>query len=195
MEIKKTYIGQCEHIDNCCITDSKCLKRFFHVTNPFNGDREIIIFCNDWIKLNAENKSHNNEDKYYWRDGYVDLITREIKKHFNILGSPYASSTHSISEYCISVVICEKPWVYVGIPLLDIIENYKKYKNYITRELFVNSMKRFFADIQYKKYKTRYKELIADVNRIGKNYHTQLDLEIAIDELITKTFEYLTKNK
>ena len=198
--MKKTYIGQCEHICNCCITDDECLKRYFHITNPYTGDLEILIFCNDWIKLEAQKVKLNDSDddyKFLGSNCGSRVVKKEILKHLNIVYNWQANyESKNISNYGMFVKICERPFVCTCIPLINLIENYKKNRTCRIRDMFIKGLRRFFSKIQYKKYKSRYEELIRDLNRIEKNrLLSNEESVLAIDELMVKTFEYIIKNK
>lgn len=196
--MKKTYIGQCEHLNNCCIIDDDCLKRYFHIKNPKTNEIEILIFCNDWLKLEIQKEKLNSdcEYKFYGNKDAIKVLEREFLKHLKLsnhyFNSPFESK--DISKFSVGFTICDRPFTHANILLIDIINIYKENPCYRTQEMFIEGMSKFFSNIQYKKYKTLYKELIYDLKRIKKNYYPKEEYKILVDELITKTFLYITKN-
>jgi hypothetical protein len=188
--MKKIYIGQCEHLCNCCITDEECLKRYFHIVNPKNHNVECLVFCNDYLKLNA---SKNNENNFTYKENVVDFIEKEILKYLNI-DKKYRPQTKSISNYNFSFMICEKPFLCIDISFKEAVEWYLESKNPFLLQKIKDEIIIFLNRLHFKKYKSKYQQLITLSNKLNsKVLMTYEEKEIILLELINETFKLTLK--
>ena len=148
------------------------------------------------MKFKKKKLNSDCEYKFYGNKDAIKVLEREFLKHLKLsnhyFNSPFESK--DISKFSVGFTICDRPFTHANILLIDIINIYKENPCYRTQEMFIEGMSKFFSNIQYKKYKTLYKELIYDLKRIKKNYYPKEEYKILVDELITKTFLYITKN-
>jgi hypothetical protein len=188
--MKKVYIGQCEHLYNCCITDDDCLKRYIHIVNPKNCNVECLVFCNDYLKLNA---AKNDENNFLYKENVLDFIEREILKYLNI-DKKYRPATTSISNYNFSFIICEKPFIHTYISFREAIEWYYESKNQFLLQKIKNEIIIYLDKLHYKKYKSKYQQLITLSNKLNHNVvMTYEKKEIILLELINETFKLTLK--
>jgi len=188
--MKKTYIGECEHLSNCCITDDECLKRYIHILNPKTNETECLVFCNDWLKLKSQQNSYEN---FSYKEKVVSLIENEILTYLNI-EKKHRGNTDSLSNYVFYVYVCERPFTSVGITFNEIIKWYFDNPTQQMANLIVEKIKCFLDNLHYKKYLSRYKSLITLSNKLKYNYNKSLEeKELIILELINETFKLTIK--
>lgn len=190
--MNKIYIGECEHLQpNCCILDDECLKRHFHIMNPRTNSTECLVFCNDYLKLKSQQKA----DNFSWKENVIEVIQKEIYNHIKI-EKKYRPSTYSLSDHYFSYYVCERPYTYVSVSFKEIIEWYFENPTRELLELIFEQIKSFLDRLYYKKYKSRYLELIRLCNKLTDRYGYPVEEKQSILlELITKTFELTIKNQ
>ena len=189
--MKKIYIGECEHLENCCITDDECLKRYIHIINPKKNNVECLVFCNDWLKLKAQQKSYEN---FTYKKNVVNVIENEILNYLNI-EKKYRENTKSLSNYVFSFYVCQRPFTHVSINFVEIIQWYFDNPTQDMANLIIENIKCFLDHLYYEKYKTKYKSLITLSNKLKYNYNKSLeDKELIILELINETFKLTIKD-
>ena len=188
--MKKVYIGQCEHLYNCCITDDDCLKRYIHIINPKNYNVECLVFCNDYLKLNASKIDENN---FTYTENVLNFIEKEIHKYLNI-EKKYRQQTKSILNYDFPFRICEKPFIHTYISFREAIEWYYESKNQFLLEKIKNEIIIFLNRLHYKKYKSKYQQIITLSNKLNfRHLMSNEEKEIILLELINETFKLTLK--
>lgn len=191
--MNKIYIGECEHLENCCITDDKCLKRYIRIYNPKTGYNETLVFCNDYLKLHAE---MYRKDYHYNKNQHVtSFIELEILKHLGLEEhrNRYASRVNIILNP-FPLIICERPRVYIYVSLYQMIEWYYQNKN--TSLLYDIGCKIdfFLNELKATKDLTSNKRIIMLNKRLKKVCSTSIEeKETALIELINDIFKITTK--
>jgi hypothetical protein len=191
--MKKTYIGQCEHLCNCHIEDDDCLKRYIHIINPKTNEVECLVFCNDYLKLNSQKKSYEN---FTSKEQIIKFIELEIFRYLKLENTNKIRGGNSISEYTFPFYILDRPFIYGYFSLQQLIEWYFDNPTQNMANLVREQICIFLDRLQYKKYKSKYKELITLSNKLKPNYLlNKEDKEIIILQLINETFKIIIKNQ
>jgi hypothetical protein len=190
--MKKTYIGQCEHLCNCHITDPECLKRYIHIVNPKTNQEECLVFCNDYLKLNASQNSHQNYD---YKQNVLRFIESEIFQYLDLKNEYRPIHGNSLSEYKFPFYISKRPYIYGYFSIKQLIEWYFDNQSQLMADLVRQEICKYLNNIRYVKYKTKYKSLITLSNKLKYNYNVSIEeKQNIILELINETFKLTIKN-
>jgi hypothetical protein len=192
--MKKIYIGECEHLENCCITDDECLKRHIHVINPRTNEVECLIFCNDYLKLNAQREQKYN---FSTKEAVLDFIEKKILEHLSIKEDKTTrfGCSNTLTGYRFPFYISQKPFVYCYLSIKDLLEFYNENPNYHMTNMLVEELGKFLRGLNYMKYKTKYNQLIVLSNKLKKYNIPKEEKESIIIELINETFKLTIKNQ
>jgi len=189
--MKKIYIGECEHLQNCHIEDKECLKRYIHIINPRTNEVECLIFCNDYLKLNSK----KDIDNFTYKEYVVELIEVEVLKYLKI-EKKYREPTKTLSNHYFNFYICNRPFINAEISFKELIEWYYDNPTHQMLELIKDELISFLDRLYYKKYKTKYNELIRMCNKLKlTNCISKEDKETILIELINETFKLIIKNQ
>lgn len=193
--MEKIYIGECEHlIRNCCIADDECLKRYVTIFNPKKSQTEVLVFCNDYLKLQAQKKDENHSYSHHTY-GVVDVIQSEIYKYLNFTFYHYRNFDNSLSSHRFYVTICKRPYTWKQFTFKEYIDLYfENQKNSHLKDV-CKQLNLYLEKVSFKKYKTRYKDIISLSNRIQKNFYSSEETNSLLLELVNKTFELTIKNQ
>jgi hypothetical protein len=193
--MKQIYIGECEHLENCCITDDACLKRYIHINNPKTGFVECLIFCNDYLKLKSQQEKYNNSlNNFCAKENVVKLIQNEIYKYLNINGNGRGWSSKNISSYIFGELVCDRPFTYIYIGINELITWYYENPNRHLLDTIRVRIVEFLDKLPSIASKNKYKQLIALSNKLSyQNTISNEEKEIILLELINETFKLTIK--
>lgn len=191
---------------NCLISngifDDKCIKRYFRVLDLNDFKHKYIGFCNEYLRLRIRKAQVEFEKKYYY-DSHVriakDVIENELKNYcVNKNYEEHCLFTNNVKDLLTSkihFVICENPFVYQVFSLQDAINLYLDfpYVSSIEKKIY-ETINNYLQNIQYIKYKTKYKKLIAMNNKISK-FILQDERETFMLELFTEILKFKINNK
>lgn len=187
------YIEQshCEHLDNYSGDLHSCqCKRYVTAINPKNNGSEKLVFCNEWFRLNVQEKCKTND--YYGLHQFVaaDLVRDMICKHFGI--TEYESFNFSNKSMKVGVVLCQRPFIYIHVSIRAAIDWYNLHHS---RNLFF-AIKDTILDWcnhneRYKKHKTNCDNIKRILNKI-KHFLRDDEHEVLLNELFLTILKITT---
>ena len=198
------------HKECCCYfaygtQDEDCKKRYYTITD-LDYNTTTLAVCNEYIRVRI-GEMRNSEESKYGRMYIVDQVIRgiiieEIKdlegfdlKHSFLGDWVYNSSNkYDLGDRNISIEICQRPSVYINFSIVNAIEYLKETSNYKLKKEVKHELKDYLSTIRYKKYKTRYSDIIRMINKLDNCYGEE-QTELAYNEIFLKILEYKIKNK
>jgi hypothetical protein len=95
--------------------------------------------------------------------------------------------SNELSSRNITIEICSRPFVFKSINLLDAIKLYLDNKSHTLKDALIREIHLYLSDIQYKKYKTKYKKTITLLKRFDNKWGDEKTL--ALNELFINILE------
>jgi hypothetical protein len=199
--MKLTYIGECEHIEICSITDEKCLKRYITIRNPKTGLSECLVFCNDYLKLKAQQHS-NSFDNYYGSKNIIYVVQLEIYKYLELTGNGRGNCSRNIANYYFTYLVCQRPYTYVYLRISDMIKWYYENPDVLLLRDISHKTQDFLNQLPTASSKASHRKLIALSRKIdlfngisrGKSRDEESQQSDLL-ELINEVFKFCIKNK
>jgi hypothetical protein len=151
------------------------------VSNPKTGRIEVLVFCNEWFRLNVQQKV--NEKSYYETHQYVaiDLIEKMILNHFDLRKHIPWGRYANINN--ISIDLCKRPYVYTYVNIRTAIEWYNLHES---RDLFLEIKDAILhwcgRNERFKKHKSNCARIKTILNKIHYEYDEH-EKEILFNEL------------
>ena len=177
--------------------DDNCRKRYFRVLDVFKGQHKYIGICNQHISLllSREQIKHKFKDCFEPRYTYQEIVESIINKYLFKTITEWRSSFHSNELYDkrICFTVCDRPLINTYVSVLDALEHVIKFRNHVIEEKLFAEIISYLQDNNiYKKYKTKYKECFAIINKIKRTYHEER--EVLVNELFIKIYELNIKS-
>lgn len=177
--------------------DEDCRKRWFLVNDVENSKFINIGICNQHLSLliNKEVMKHRNSWDANKRYIYSNIVEEIISNYIN-LGNTWGRNlnTNDLAEKSISFNICDRPFIYRNIKLLDCIELCLKNNSWELRNRISDFILNYLEDkTLYKKYKTKYKNTIILCKKLKRTYGKER--ENMINEIFINIIEMNTKQK
>ena len=180
--------SECACIYGHDVFSDKCLKRTYFILDPIKDDFKYLSICNELIRLKIAkekiNKTSFIKSRYYYEEVIEKIMLEHITK-FNY--SDRFKYSNELSERNITIEICSRPFVCKSINLLDAIKLYLDNKSHTLKDALIREIHLYLSDIQYKKYKTKYKKTIALLKRFDNKWGDEKTL--ALNELFINILE------
>lgn len=174
--------SHCEHLDNYTGDLRNCsCKRYLTVSNPKTGRIEVLVFCNEWFRLNVQQKV--NEKSYHETHQYVaiDLLEKMILKHFDLRKHIPWGRYANINN--ISIDLCKRPYVYTYVNIRTAIDWYNLHES---RDLFLEIKDAILhwcgRNERFKKHKSNCARIKTILNKIHYEYDEH-EKEMLFNEL------------
>ncbi len=185
----------CLWSDDCF--DEKCRKRWFRVRDIENINYKYIGICNQHLSLLINKEVLKNKHTWYADRKYIyrDVVSSIISNYINI-GTYYSRDLNSndLSNKTLSFNICDRPYIYRCMNLIDSIELYLKNDSYEIRDEIIKTIEYYFnSNHTYKKYKTKYKESLFLSRKLSRAYGKERDS--IINQIFINILEMNVKNR
>jgi hypothetical protein len=180
--------SECACIYGHDVFSDKCLKRTYFILDPIKDDYKYLSICNELIRLKIA-KEKTKETSYFTnRRYYEDVIESVILEHITKFNySNRFQYSNELSSRSVTIVICSRPFVCKSINLLDAIKLYLDNKSHTLKDALIREIHLYLSDIQYKKYKTKYKKTITLLKRFDNKWGDEKTL--ALNELFINILE------
>lgn len=199
--MKKILHTECDCLFAKDIFDSECRKRWFHVNDLENNEFKYIGICNQHLSLliNKEVMKHRRTWDANRRRIYTDIVKEIISNYINTSTSDVNiwgknKNYNDLTSKSIVFNICDRPYIFRDIKLVDCIELYLKNGSWLLRDKIVDVILGYLdSNTLYKKYKTKYKNIIVLCKRLQRTYGKER--ENIINEILTNILELQTKSQ
>lgn len=193
---------ECDCLISNGVFDSRCRKRYFRVLDLNDFNHKYIGFCNEYLRLKIREEQIKLEKKYHFDCGRriaEDVIESEILKYCENKKyerqCSFNNNGRDLLTNKINFVICEKPFITQTLSLQDAITLYLDFPYVSTIEdKIYYSIKNYLDNIQYIKYKTKYKKLIQMNNKVNK-FMLKNERETFMLELFMEILNFKISNK
>ncbi len=200
--MNKIYVGQCEHLENCCISDDACLKRYLHILNPKTGEVDVLVFCNDYLKLKIQDVDKGEYWLYSDKRYAVLLIQKEIDRHLKLAGLALHQNdrrlshySDSITKYAICFEVSNRPFAYVDLTFKTLVGWYYESPSNYLLEFIRKELVDFLDKTTTLKSKSKHKALITLTNKLSSRKGLTLaQRESILLEIINELFIITSKN-
>jgi len=206
-KVEVMYHEKCCCLDADGIRDNKCLKRYY-IIYDFKKDINIQLYvCNETIRLmmNNEMKKDQKIDRsyyYYPKEKsffYEKAIMNIIREHiyFNSEYSIYRSSmSNDLFDKYVPVQVCDRPRLYNHIPITKALDYIFEDGYHSLTEDVLRVILEYMKNITYKKYKTRYQNVLSKVKKLNRNiFLKDEERQIIINEIMLEVFKTKVKLK
>jgi hypothetical protein len=183
MEYPIKYIGECEHLENFGndVKHTRCKKRYYNVFNPQIGDRYIIAFCNDYLKLHMQERFANKW--FYDSRSCQNQIESLIVRALNLQAHHYYLTRSYPVIHNVWIVVCKRPNTYIQVSFKTCIQWYLHNKSFELWEMMTKPLNDFIRQNQrYKKYKGLCEKLQHMIKQVPKKYME--DVEPLINDIL-----------
>lgn len=197
-DIETIYHGKCEHFDCNNIRSRLCIKRYYFPYNLRTGKQFKLAICNEFIKLKFHEFYGKIKDSSYRSRAYdlhvKEIITQSILEASGCFNEATYLIGREFDDNIIYVDICFKPKVRFAVNIIEGLELYLNGHRALAPELNYK-LRRWVDEIyQYKKYKTKYSEIIRLIKKISIYGKVEGENEI-INDIFIKILELKTKTK
>ena len=193
---KRIIHTECDCLWSKDVFDDKCRKRWFLVNDIELGEFKYIGVCNQHLSLLINDKFIKDESWVKNRATIYEKVVEDIISKYINIGSIWSTNfnDNDLVNKTISFTICERPYIFRRISLLDSIELYFKNNSWQLRDKIISRIKEYLENENiYKKYKTKYKQSLALCNKLKKTYGDEK--ENIINEILINILEMNIKNK
>ncbi len=189
------------HNECCClfaegVRDIKCIKRYYNVADYDNDKFKTIAICNELVRVKVREFIYRKGDNSYIKQYVVsDIIESIIQENINIQSTVkrwhyYGNDLFDATLY---VSVVERPNIYRTFSLKEALDLYLNGNNMISQPLLY-AVENYLNNIIYKKYKTKYADLIRIIKKLRKSYGEQrtlltTELFVNIHKLNIKNYE------
>jgi hypothetical protein len=166
--------------------DKCCAKRFLKIFNPVNGKHEYLVFCNEWLKLKAQEKEHS-EDNYILyelsrRNFALEIIDELVFKHIG-LNPIRRSNQKSYFDHC-SITVCDRPFIAVNIHIETAFEIYHSTRRIEILNAINHVISRWInRNERFKKYKSSCEQITRILKNI-RHYRQPEEREVILNDLL-----------
>ena len=183
----KLYLDECMclyNTSNKC--DENCIKKTFKLTD-LDGIEKTLFICQSYLRYKIqEYKLKMRNDYYFNKWDAKDIISKIIINSLNLEKYEYSScsklfnTNNDLINRLFAIQVCKRPATYIYLNINEYIE--KAYKNREIANSLVEQLRCYFNENNFQKYKSKYKKVIACLNRINSNsylindYHLESDI-------------------
>lgn len=195
---KIIYHDECACLFANNVRDKECLNRYYKLYDVESNSFLTVVICNELIRLLVSKGLNKSKDYYFSsakdRVQLVECILKDIfKKYIKLDSDDHYTYSNDLFDSRISIIISQRPYIYRYLNFKHAIQLYLNNNNNLIREDIINTIHYYMDKMQYKKYKTRYKDVKILTNKIKYTYGE--DKKILINELFTKLLELQIKEK
>lgn len=180
--MEHTKKSHCEHLDNYSGELDSCpCKRYLVAVNPMNNRPQKFIFCNEWFRLNIQEKCSANQYYAMHKFAAIDLVRDMICNHFEI--TEYERFNFNSKAMKVGLVLCERPFIHIHVSIRTAVEWYKIQHS---RDLIFSIQDSVLdwcnRNERYKKHKSNCATIKALLNKLRHLYSPE-EKEILLNEL------------
>jgi hypothetical protein len=200
MKTPCSIMSDCQHLHNFMGDMEECSgKRFLLIFNPIKGHDEYLVFCNDWLKLKAQEDQHeifkfgSSYVKSSFVPDYKSTLEKLVLSHIELpLGTRCIHRRNYLSD--IFIDIAERPWIFTRIDMRLAMEWYQANRSRKLYEKIEGSI-RNWCDLneRYKKHQSNCKLIKSLLIKVRHNGPYEIDqCDVHINEIFLTILKITT---